>query len=269
MIDVALITKNEEAKILPTLESIIHEIPLNNLIIIDASNDRTPQLIENYLHDRNLLKHLKLTEEPGKGCGYARQLALDTIETPVFAFVDAGAILPHKWFHYLSPHLKNHDTAIAAGSTVFGLHCPPLRNHYEYQAIKGRFNPTLSNALLKTELINKVGGFNPEYTTGEDLDLSIRIKDAGMKWIIDPNTLTYQPRSLTEHIRQISKWSKGTAILKKNQNIGTWSIKHLLRSFKNAATDTRIHPTWLLLAPIMRLYWLNGFYKHTKEIRKK
>jgi len=267
MIDVALITRNEEAKILPTLESIIHEIPLNHLIIIDASNDRTPQLIENYLHDRNLLKHLKLTEEPGKGCGYARQLALNNIETPIFAFVDAGAILPQKWFHNLKPHLTLEDTAIVAGATIFGYNCPPLRKHYTYQTIKGRFNPTLSNALLKTELVNKVGGFNPEYTTGEDLDLSIRIKNAGMKWIIDPNIQTIQPRSLTEHIRQISKWSKGTALQMKNEEVGLWSIKHLLRSFKNAATDARIHPTWLLLDPLFRIQWLRGFYKHTKEIR--
>ena len=270
MIDVAIITRNCAREIIPTLESIFREIPVNRLIVVDASIDKTPYLIETWLHHRNLLNKILFIKEPRYGCGYARQLAFDSVETPIFACVDSGVKLPNGWYKELLPHLDNPETAVVAGATIFGIpFTPPLFKKYTYRIFKKKkFDPTLSNALIKTEAIKQVGGFNPHFKAGEDLDLSIRIKESNLQWIIETKVITEHNRTLPEHLKAMKTWSYGTARIRINENLFPWSLLHLLRSLKDAITDFRIHPTWLILDPIFRIAWLRGFYTHTKEMRR-
>ena len=90
-VDVAVMTYNSEKYLKESLSSLLKAVPVNRLIVIDHySSDRTVKIAREYgaeVHYENI------------GLGYARQLALKYIETPIFYFHDSDVVYhpPYNW----------------------------------------------------------------------------------------------------------------------------------------------------------------------------
>jgi len=90
-IDVAVMTYNSERYLDECLSSVEKSVPINKLIVVDHhSTDRTVEIAK---------AHDALIFFENVSLGFARQLAIDTIKTPVFMFVDSDVVFyTTDWF---------------------------------------------------------------------------------------------------------------------------------------------------------------------------
>jgi len=90
-IDVTVCTYQSEKYLDECLTSIEKSVPINRLIIIDHnSTDKTLEIAK---------KHKAEIHFENVGLGYARQLAINLVETPIFMFVDSDvAFHNYDWF---------------------------------------------------------------------------------------------------------------------------------------------------------------------------
>lgn len=89
--DVAICTYQSEKYLDQCLTSIEKSVPVNRLIIVDHySTDRTVEIAN---------KHNALIYFENVGLGYARQIAMELVETSVFLFVDSDVVFhSYDWF---------------------------------------------------------------------------------------------------------------------------------------------------------------------------
>jgi glycosyltransferase involved in cell wall biosynthesis len=107
-IDVVMITKNSLKPCLyESITSIIRNIPLNKLIIIDSySNDGTIESIK-------LFKNINIIIVQNEcGRGKAREIGIKNVETEWFAFIDSDVILEENWFSNIEKNISDKIGAI-------------------------------------------------------------------------------------------------------------------------------------------------------------
>ena len=103
--DIVVCARNNEATIATCLERIQKYALPSRLIVIDGnSTDRTTQLASEM--------GAEVYSDNGKGLGYARNMALRLVRTPVFGFIDADAFIPKNWVSLLT-HME--DPRVASG----------------------------------------------------------------------------------------------------------------------------------------------------------
>jgi len=90
-IDVAVCTYQSERYLDECLTSVEKAVPINKLIIVDHySTDKTIEIAK---------KHNAEIYFENVGLGYARQIAMDHVETPVFMFLDSDVVFySYDWF---------------------------------------------------------------------------------------------------------------------------------------------------------------------------
>ena len=254
-IDVAVLTKNSE-KTLPTiLDEIVEKIPVNQLIIVDGcSTDHTVRIAKDYADQI-------LTEN--QGVGYARQIALRQITTPLMAYIDSDLThIQRDWYHRISPHFNDPATAWVCGVPVFGAGTPPLEKLSQYHVARRKPFITLSNTMLRTEAVRKIGGFK-HLCSAEDNDLKTRLEYAGYRCFTEYGVKVIHPRSILENIRHNQWYARGAARrgipLRK-------ACLHPLLALREAATlALRVHPTFLVLTPLKGILWLDSYAKELKQ----
>jgi len=107
-IDVIMITKNSQKPCLvESINSIVNNIPLNKLIVVDNfSIDETINIINRY---NNIS-----TKVIQKNCnrGMAREIGIKKVETDWFAFIDSDIILEKDWFKLIAKNISKKIGAI-------------------------------------------------------------------------------------------------------------------------------------------------------------
>ena len=90
-IDVAVCTYQSEKYLDECLTSVEKSVPINKLIVVDHySTDRTIEIAK---------KHNAEIYFENVGLGYARQIAINHVETPVFMFLDSDVVFySYDWF---------------------------------------------------------------------------------------------------------------------------------------------------------------------------
>lgn len=90
-IDVAVCTYQSEKYLDKCLTSVEKSVPINKLIVVDHySTDRTIEIAK---------KHNAEIYFENVGLGYARQIAIDHVETPIFMFLDSDVVFfSYDWF---------------------------------------------------------------------------------------------------------------------------------------------------------------------------
>ena len=168
-----LATRDEAHNIGPFLASVP---PRLKLIVVDASRDRTPDLIES-LRPKNSL----VLREPGT-VTQARQRGAQAAKTPWLLFSDADVVFPGGYFErlnglrteavYYGPKLsrdrfRRYYGLIAAGQSLCQACGIP--------AASG------SNLLVPRSALCAVGGFDLSLNCNEDSELVWRIRRAGFR----------------------------------------------------------------------------------------
>lgn len=121
-VDVAVCTYQSEKYLDQCLTSIEKTVPIRKLIIVDHySTDRTIEIAK---------RHNAEIYFESVGLGYARQLAIDHVETPIFLFVDSDVVFyEHDWFPKAASMLEDEQRVGAVGIWTPS-RLPPWREKY-------------------------------------------------------------------------------------------------------------------------------------------
>ena len=168
-IDVIMITKNSlKPCLIESIESIIKNINLNKLIIIDAfSNDGTVDLLNKYRkYNLNIIQ---------KDCnrGKAREIGIKNVETDWFAFIDSDVILEDNWLNVIEKNINFKIGAVEGNVKSKNGVIQKIR-----QNGRGYTNCTL----IKTNLVKQIS-IPEEMRVYEDQFIRKYIENKGYFWL--------------------------------------------------------------------------------------
>ena len=110
-IDVCIPTWNSGRTLDQCLQSVIREIPVNRIRILDkSSSDNTLEIAKRY--DASIISN-------DCGLGKARQLLMESVETEYFLFIDSDVMLTNGWFKKIKEVLEKDQTIGAICGFVF------------------------------------------------------------------------------------------------------------------------------------------------------
>lgn len=182
-ITVIVPTRNESHNIPAFLEALPGNLLL---IVIDASQDATPRLIQE-LRSQNT----RLIRYPGN-VTQARQHGAELANTPWLLFTDADVIFALDYFDRLSSY--------GGCDALYGpkLSGDQFKTYYRWFAKGQRVSHALgipaasgSNLLVRRRAFVDAGGFDLELTCNEDSELFWRLKRLGYRIDFAPDLLVY------------------------------------------------------------------------------
>lgn len=155
------------------------------IVVDDASKDGTRRVLETY---RDTPRVRLLLSDENRGGGGARNLGLEAARAPLIAFQDSDDVwLPHK----LSAQVAALDAQPEAGLCYCGsLFSEGTRSYYipepVFDHLDGdmsaeilRRNPTSTQTLLiRREVLDRTGLFDPAFKRFQDWELMIRVAQA-------------------------------------------------------------------------------------------
>ena len=152
-IDVCIPTWNSGPTLARCLESILREIPVNQIRIIDGfSSDDTVKIAKRYG---------ALISQKKCGLGKARQFLIEAVTTKYFAFIDSDAILRKGWFKAVLNKIES-DDRISEVSGLFYSDNLHDQRYYEVKFMRMRPNDVmwergyLINALVRTKSVKGI-----------------------------------------------------------------------------------------------------------------
>ncbi len=225
-ISVVVITYNEKKNIRDCLDSLVtldYPGDRHEILVVDASEDETPQIVQGYKKVR-LIRSAK---------GYSRQknAALQEAAFDILAFTDADCIVPPDWLRVIERVFQDERVA-AVGGNAF----PPARTNrfgrwtacvghpaggaVGFDANVKRTNGGVSfvagcNSAFRKRALLEVNGFDPRFQDGgEDVDVSRRLRERGYFLDYVPDLTVYHKsrRTLVSYLR----WNVGVGLTKFN-----------------------------------------------------
>jgi glycosyltransferase involved in cell wall biosynthesis len=184
-------------------------------------------LDEHELARSGRLRHRRVDESSARP-SIQRNAGWRMADGELIAFVDDDCRATPEWLERLVAVAEGHPGAIVQGAT----HPDPLEVHaFANPHVRAlRIDPPsreaqTCNILYARTLLDRVGGFDEHAITGEDIDLSVRARDAGAELVGASNALVYHaidPLSLIEKIRSQYKWQHLAYVVKRNPQLREW-----------------------------------------------
>lgn len=178
------------------IQSVLNQdMPDWELIIVDdGSTDNTRNVVNEYSSD----PRIRYLYHDNQGQPATENLGISFARAAWIAFIDADDCwLPSKLTKQLELASKNPDAAViyaeralmnASGSEIPA----PRRIQYRGEILDKLFRQNFipfSSAMAKADVLQKAGGFNPEYRHANDYDLWLRIAVLGYKFDFVPEIL--------------------------------------------------------------------------------
>jgi GT2 family glycosyltransferase len=216
---------NEENIIAECLTSVIKALPIKKEIIVidNNSKDKTRQIVKSF-------RNVRLLKEKKVGPAAVRNKGLRKVKAKVVLLVDGDVIVKKNTFLNLIKYLADDSVAGVGGvlqpydriSTISLSQAPRFLGNSVFNA-KIREVPHIPTALAayKTEILKKEGWFDEGfYPSGEDVDLSYRIRKHGYKLLVNPKAKAYHSHlpSLGMITKTWFNYGIGWAILCKKHN---------------------------------------------------
>jgi len=177
-------TKNEENNIQAFLASLPPQIML---IVVDASDDRTPVLVEATRTERTILVR-SMTH-----IAAARNLGACIAETPWLLFTDADVTFAADYFERL-PRRADADAYFGAKRSrqAYAAYYRWFVRGQRLMAWMGVPAVSGSNFLVRRSAFLAVGGFDEALPCNEDSELGWRLTRRGYKVVFAPELIVYE-----------------------------------------------------------------------------
>ena len=192
---------NEEETISRCIESLLTQTykPLEIVVVDDASNDKTPEIIREYP-----VKLFRLNKN--QGAAFARNFGFKHAKGDIIVFCEADALyLPEYIKKLVEPLLKGADASISCPRRV--LNKKSLISEYiekrfytACELTKASKRPIMGAWAFRREVLEDVGLFDESLRVGEDRDLVERLKRKGYKIavVFDNEWYHKEPKTLRE-----------------------------------------------------------------------
>lgn len=189
MISVVVPAYNEERLLPFCLEALKNQAfyaDFEVIVIDNGSTDRTSEIAKEF--------GFRLIREQKRGVGRALRAGCRAARGEIIAVTNADTIVPLNWLAKIEENFLLNPQAVAVGGTVrffdaSGLMriIPEVVPSFVYRPF---YHLISVNMAFRKSSYERVGGFKPEWTFGEDLLLARRLKKEG-EIIFDPNIIVY------------------------------------------------------------------------------
>lgn len=188
-VSIILTTRNEGKNIRHLLDSLVHQEGLHEVILVDsASHDDTVAIAESY---RSRLPHLRVhVQRCSRGEG--RNVAAREATGDLLAFIDGDCIANSFWLRRLSRGWDGDPLRVVAGQTILTGYWAFTKLHRVELPHQGQDTTWPScNLAYPRALFERLGGFDVDFVTAEDIDLNLRAVAAGAKIMHVPDAIVY------------------------------------------------------------------------------
>lgn len=211
---------NRPGEIKEFLESLSAQTvkPFELLIIEDGSKERCDHLLDHYRSFFPIHYYYK----PNSGRSDTRNYGMERATGDYLLFFDSDVILPPFYFEKLEQAMANNycdcfggpDAADASFSDMQKAVSFAMTSFWTTGGIRGgkavmeKFCPRTFNMGFSKEVYATVGGF--EDMMGEDIDLSLRIRQAGFRTRLIRETFVYHKRrvNLSRFFKQVNNFGQ-------------------------------------------------------------
>lgn len=197
-VSVVIPVRDEEKSIRGLLDSLLAQTrPPDEIVITDGGSiDKTPQIIEEYIHKGAPVRLIRAGAAlPGRG----RNLGADQASHEWLAFTDAGIRLENDWLEKLVAKAEEDESI----DVVYGSWQPVTDTFFKQCAaiayvpppsmrdgimIRPRF---IASTLLRREAWRAVNGFPEDLRSAEDLLFMDRVESAGYRFVHQPHAVVH------------------------------------------------------------------------------
>ncbi|HYG39321.1 MAG TPA: glycosyltransferase [Cytophagales bacterium] len=173
------------------------------IVVEDGSEIESEEVVKSF---EGKLTHFYF-KKPNSGPGLSRNFGVEHSNTDYFIFFDSDCVIPPEYLSNVVDFLKNHPADSFGGPDRFHENFTPVQKAIGYAmssflttgGIRGgnksmeKFHPRSFNMGFTREVYNKTKGFS-SIRFGEDIDLSIRIEQAGFDSSLIPNAYVFHKR---------------------------------------------------------------------------
>ncbi len=178
------------------------QLPFELIIIEDGSTQRCDHLFAAYADTLNIRYHYK----PNTGQADSRNIGMQMAKGDYFIFFDSDCIIPPRYIEIVTEQLKHHYTDAFGGPDAAHPDFSSLQKAISYSmtsflttgGIRGgkkqmeKFCPRSFNMGISRKAYEATQGFRD--TLGEDIDLSLRIGQAGLQTQLIREAFVYHKR---------------------------------------------------------------------------
>jgi glycosyltransferase involved in cell wall biosynthesis len=204
---------NRPRAVLEGLDSVLAQTlaPAALIVVDDGSTDDTAARVEEWIATKRPSFPARLVRQPNQGAAVARnQGAAEAAECDVLAFLDSDDLWPPDYLRRMSEAFERDPTAVAAivdrvnhdfatGKVDPHSYAPYAGNARNATSIMFEEGPPgTSSTVLRASAFRETGGFDPQWPTGQDYDLMLRVSLLG-RWLYVPGT----PVTTRNHIEVI------------------------------------------------------------------
>jgi glycosyltransferase involved in cell wall biosynthesis len=215
-------TFNRPDEVTELLNSLIHQTFRDfEVIIADGSPAAMVQEVIQLYKDKLKLVYLY---EKGLGISESRNRGVEKASGKYVIFLDSDCIAPPAYLDIITGFLKENPAEVFGGpdamhesfSTIQKAISYAMTSPFTTGGIRGRkkhmgkYQPRSFNMGVLREAFNKVGGFSG-LKVSEDIDLSIRLDQAGYRTVLIPEAFVYHKRRSTfyKFYKQTNSFGRG------------------------------------------------------------
>ncbi len=233
---------NEERTVARTLDSLLAQEFDGELEIVVADADSTDRSLEIVRERQQRAGHIVLARNPSRNTAVGRNICLRRCRGEIAVNFNAHAVAPEGFLKTLVRKLRQAPedvAAVGAGNVAPGEESLSGRiiavvNASLLGAGKGdafanysreQEVPSIAFAAYRTEVLERVGGFDETLWVGQDYELNYRLREAGYKIIFTPDTVVYRfnRSSLGKYWRQMFRYGIARSlILRKHPDSLRW-----------------------------------------------
>lgn len=188
LVTVIVASHNGERFLREALESLFAQDfeSFDVVFVDDGSTDRTGEIAMSF--------PLRYVHQQNKGLPAARNAGLAKAEGELIAFLDDDDLLPPTKLGIQSRYLLDHPgTGCVLGRQEWivedGVEPPQLKRDPIYGEPGGI---QLVTAMIRRDVLEQVGGFDPTYRYAEDRDLFIRLREHGVEIEVLPEVVLHK-----------------------------------------------------------------------------
>jgi GT2 family glycosyltransferase len=186
LVSVIVPMHNAEAYVAKAVASILQEaaIPLEVIVVNNRSTDRSLQRVLAITDPR-----LRVVHHHTPGIATTLNAGLAVAQGAIVMRCDADDLFPRDRIAVQARWLQDHpeysalcgsyDVITPRGDTVLQHHLGSQAEEITDELQQGITRTHLGTFAIRTELLRQLGGFRPYFETGEDIDLQLRLGDAG------------------------------------------------------------------------------------------
>ncbi len=247
MVSVILPSYNSENTIAPVLTALQNQSYGGEyeIILVDSSDDRTPQIVRERFPDITYI-HLPQKTDPGT----ARNLGIKQSTGDPILFIDSDCVAQPEWIEkFVSMHSQSGYAAVGgavingndpANDVAWAGYMAEFREFIPQQPQREVEHIPTCNISYKRKYLEELGGFNPNYYPQEDLDFNYRLRRAGGK-------ILFFPQALVAHNHRTTV--KDFVRHQKNVGVITASMLHILPLEGHSIVESSIKI--VLTAPLL------------------